>query len=298
MTTGRGGSTPDLEVVDLDLRYDQLQVVRGLTLRIGRGRITTIVGPNGCGKSTLLRGLARILKPAGGAVLLDGESIHRMPTRVVAQRIGILPQSPVAPDGLTIEDLVGRGRYPHQSFFQRWSRADEEAVEAALRATALSDLRERPVDELSGGQRQRAWIAMALAQETPIMLLDEPTTYLDLAHQVEVLDLLADLNELDARTIVMVLHDVNQAARYSHEIVAMKDGRVVTAGPPSQVISADFLRDVFGLEAQVIVDPLDGTPVCLPLHRRNGRAARSAPADAVAVEETAEAEVAIASDAS
>ena len=276
--TGRDdGRTPDLEAVGLDLRYEQLRVVRDLTLRIRGGAITTIVGPNGCGKSTLLRGLARILKPSGGAVLLDGQAIHSMPTREVARRIGILPQSPTAPEGLTIEDLVGRGRYPHQSFFQRWSRADEEAVESALAATALSDLRGRPVDELSGGQRQRAWIAMALAQETPIMLLDEPTTYLDLAHQVEVLDLLADLNETDSRTIVMVLHDVNQAARYSNEIVAMKDGRIVAVGPPGQLINADFLRDVFGLEAQVIVDPIDGTPVCLPLHRRNGRrAARGA----------------------
>jgi iron complex transport system ATP-binding protein len=264
---------PQLEAVELNLSYDTRRVVHELSLRIPDGRITTIVGANGCGKSTLLRGMARILKPAGGAVLLDGESIHRLATRVVAQRVGILPQSPVAPDGLTVEDLVGRGRYPHQSLFQRWSLADQEAVAAALTATGMDDLRDRPVDELSGGQRQRAWIAMALAQDTPIMLLDEPTTFLDLAHQIEVLDLLAELNDRDGRTIVMVLHDVNHAARYSHEIVAMKSGRIVGSGTPREIMTAAFLRDVFGLEAQVIADPTDGTPVCLPVHRRNGRAA-------------------------
>jgi iron complex transport system ATP-binding protein len=273
--------SPQLGAVDLDLSYETRRVVHGLSMEITRGRITTIVGANGCGKSTLLRGLARILKPASGTVLLDGESIHRLPTKLVAQRVGLLPQAPTAPDGLTVEDLVGRGRYPHQSLFQRWSLDDEAAVGAALNATGLDDLRDRPVDELSGGQRQRAWIAMALAQETPIMLLDEPTTYLDLAHQVEVLDLLADLNEYDGRTIVMVLHDVNQAARYSHEIVAMKDGRIVMTGTPRTIMNAAFLQHVFGLEAQVIADPTDGTPVCLPVHRRNGRrpSAQPVPAD-------------------
>jgi iron complex transport system ATP-binding protein len=271
MSADRDHHAPQLEAVDLDLRYESRRVVENLSLRIPAGRITTIVGPNGCGKSTLLRGIARILKPAGGQVLLDGASIHRLPTKVVAQRIGILPQSPTAPEGLTIEDLVGRGRYPHQSMFRRWSAADEAAVEAALEATALSSLRERPVDELSGGQRQRAWIAMALAQETAVLLLDEPTTYLDLAHQVEVLDLLADLNEHDRRTIVMVLHDINQAARYSHEIVAMKDGAITHSGAPADIIDAAFIRDVFGLEAHVFPDPVDGTPLCLPLHRRAGR---------------------------
>ena len=259
-------------VESIDLSYDDRRVVHGLSLELATGRITTIVGPNGCGKSTLLRGIARILKPGAGRVLLDGADIHRMPTRDVAQRIGLLPQAPTAPEGLTVEDLVARGRYPHQTMFQRWSHADEAAVDAALTSTGLDDLRRRPVDELSGGQRQRAWIALALAQETPIVLLDEPTTYLDLAHQVDVLDLLADLNERDGRTIVMVLHDVNQAARYSHEIVAMKDGLVVASGPPASIIDAAFLRAVFGLEAQVIADPVDGTPVCLPIHRRRSRA--------------------------
>jgi len=263
---------PELVIEAIDLSYDDRRVVEGLSLHVATGRITTIVGPNGCGKSTLLRGIARILKPGAGRVLLDGSDIHRMPTREVAQRIGLLPQGPTAPEGLTVEDLVSRGRYPHQTMFQRWSHADEAAVDSALASTGMDDLRRRPVDELSGGQRQRAWIALALAQETPIVLLDEPTTFLDLAHQVDVLDLLADLNERDGRTIVMVLHDVNQAARYSHEIVAMKAGAVVAAGPPGGIIDAAFLREVFGLEAQVIADPVDGTPVCLPIHRRRSRA--------------------------
>jgi iron complex transport system ATP-binding protein len=262
---------PDLQAAGISLSYEDRTVVHDLSLRIRSGCITTIVGANGCGKSTLLRGLARILRPTAGEVILDGTSIHRMPTKVVAQMIGILPQSPSAPEGLTVSDLIGRGRYPHQGFLQRWSPDDEAAVERALEATRMGDLRDRPIDELSGGQRQRAWIAMALAQDTPIMLLDEPTTYLDLAHQIEVLDLLAELNELEGRTVVMVLHDVNQAARYSHELVAMKDGRTVVMGAPRDILTEGFLRDVFGLEAQIINDPTDGTPICLPLHRRNGR---------------------------
>lgn len=261
----------ELIIDAVDLSYDDRRVVHGLSLRVPTGRITTIIGPNGCGKSTLLRGIARILRPAAGTVLLDGADIHKLPTREVAQRIGLLPQGPTAPEGVTVEDLVSRGRYPHQTMFQRWSHADQAAVDQALASTGLDDLRRRPVDELSGGQRQRAWIALALAQETPIVLLDEPTTYLDVAHQVDVLDLLADLNERDGRTIVMVLHDVNQAARYSDEIVAMKDGVVVATGEPASIIDGDFLREVFGLEAHVIADPVDGTPVCLPINRRRSR---------------------------
>ena len=267
--TIRPARAPELTIDAVDLSYDDRRVVHRLSLRVATGRITTIVGPNGCGKSTLLRGIARILRPSAGAVLLDGADIHKLPTREVAQRIGLLPQAPTAPEGVTVEDLVSRGRYPHQTLFQRWSHADQAAVDGALASTGLDDLRRRPVDELSGGQRQRAWIALALAQETPIVLLDEPTTYLDLAHQVDVLDLLADLNERDGRTIVMVLHDVNQAARYSHEIVAMKDGGIVATGAPVQIIDGVFLREVFGLEAQVIADPVDGTPVCLPINRRS-----------------------------
>ncbi len=269
---------PELTVDSVDLSYDDRRVVHGLSLHVATGRITTIVGPNGCGKSTLLRGIARILRPRAGRVLLDGADVHKLPTREVAKRIGLLPQAPTAPEGLTVEDLVSRGRYPHQTMFQRWSHADEAAVNEALASTGLDDLRRRPVDELSGGQRQRAWIALALAQDTPIVLLDEPTTYLDLAHQIDVLDLLADLNERDGRTIVMVLHDVNHAARYSHEIVAMKEGVIVASGPPASIIDRDFLHEVFGLEAQVIADPIDGTPVCLPVHRRRSRSASRVPA--------------------
>jgi iron complex transport system ATP-binding protein len=247
----------------LTLAYDQREVVRQLDLEVPRGRITAVVGANGSGKSTLLRALARLMKPAAGTVLLDGRSIAELPTKEVAKRLGLLPQSPVAPDGLVVEDLVARGRYPHQRLFRQWSAEDEEAVEAALAATGTGDIRERPLDELSGGQRQRAWIAMTLAQRTEILLLDEPTTFLDLAHQVEVLDLLAELD----RTVVMVLHDVNQACRYADHLVALHDGRIHAAGPPSAVVDAELVQQVFGLSAQVIDDPVTGTPLCLPLSR-------------------------------
>ncbi len=203
-------------------------VVHGLSLAVPEGRITCIVGPNACGKSTLLRALARLLKPRSGTVLLDGEAIFAQPTKQVAHRLGLLPQSPSAPEGLTVQDLVGRGRFPHQRLFQQWSRQDEQAVERALELTRADELRDRPVDELSGGQRQRVWIAMALAQDTPTMLLDEPTTFLDIAHQVEVLDLIAELNEVHGRTVVLVLHDLNQACRYAHHVSRCARG----ASPP------------------------------------------------------------------
>jgi iron complex transport system ATP-binding protein len=204
----------------LYLAYEAREVVHDLTIRIPTGRITVIVGANACGKSTLLRALARLLKPRSGTVYLDGTDIHRLPTKEIATKVGILPQSPTAPEGLTVADLVARGRYPHQRWFQQWSREDEAAVDEAMRLTRLEALAGRPVDELSGGQRQRAWIAMALAQGTSTLLLDEPTTYLDMAHQVEVLDLLADLNTRRGRTVVLVLHDLNQACRYAHHLVA------------------------------------------------------------------------------
>ena len=222
-----------LEARDLSLGYNDRLVVDGLSLTIPQGRVTVIVGANACGKSTLLRGLARLLKPRGGSVLLDGHDISRLPTREVATRLGILPQQPVAPEGITVADLVGRGRHPHQRFWRQFSADDERAVEAALDATATTDLADRPVDELSGGQRQRVWIALALAQGTPLLLLDEPTTFLDLAHQVEVLDLLADLNDREGRTVVIVLHDLNLACRYAHHMVAMRDGRIVAEGSPA-----------------------------------------------------------------
>jgi iron complex transport system ATP-binding protein len=262
---------------DLTLAYDQLEVARNLSVDIPAGKITCIVGANACGKSTLLRALARLLKPQAGVVLLDGESIHRLSTKDVATRLGILPQSPIAPEGITVADLVARGRYPHQKWFRQWTRADENAITDAMRATGTVSLARRPVDELSGGQRQRVWIALALAQGTDLMLLDEPTTYLDLAHQVDVLDLLVDLNRRDDRTIVLVLHDLNQAARYSDHLIAMRAGTVVAAGPPADVISEELVHDVFGLRSKVVVDEVAGTPHVLPIGRHHGSAAVTAP---------------------
>lgn len=255
----------------LRLAYDDRDVVADLTVDIPPGLITVIVGANACGKSTLLRGLARLLKPKAGAVHLDGDDIHRLPTKAVARRLGILPQQPIAPEGLTVAELVARGRAPHQGWFTQWSPADEAAVLAALEATGTLDLADRPVDDLSGGQRQRAWIAMALAQDTLLLLLDEPTTFLDLAHQVEVLDLLAELNTREARTIVAVLHDLNQASRYAHHLIAMRDGAIVARGRPAEVVTAALIEDVFGLPVRVITDPESGTPLVIPRARPAGR---------------------------
>jgi iron complex transport system ATP-binding protein len=252
---------------DLTLAYDKVDVVRDLSVAIPAGRITCIVGANACGKSTLLRALARLLKPRAGTVLLDGHCIHRLPTKVVATRLGILPQSPIAPEGITVADLVARGRYPHQKWFRQWTAADEEVVTDAMQRTGTLDLATRAVDELSGGQRQRVWIAMALAQGTDLMLLDEPTTFLDLAHQVEILDLLVDLNEREQRTIVLVLHDLNQAARYSHHLIAMSAGRVIACGTPVDVITEARVENVFGLHCRVLTDPVSGTPMVVPIGR-------------------------------
>jgi iron complex transport system ATP-binding protein len=260
-----------LDADGISLAYDQRVIIDGLTVTIPEGRITVIVGANACGKSTLLRGLARLLKPRGGVVRLDGEDIHRLPTREVATRLGILPQQPIAPEGITVGDLVARGRHPHQRWFRQFSAADEAAVSAALDAAAVADLADRPVDELSGGQRQRVWIALALAQGAPLMLLDEPTTFLDLAHQVEVLDLLAELNRREGRTIVLVLHDLNLACRYAHHLIAMRDGAIEAQGAPAEVVTADLVATVFDLEAHVIPDPLTDTPLVLPVPARARR---------------------------
>ena len=257
-----------LEARDLTLGYGAAPIVEELSLIVPRGKVTTIVGANACGKSTLLRGLARLLRPASGQVLLDGRSIHDLPTKEVARVMGLLPQSPVAPDGLTVVDLVGRGRSPHQGWFRQWSAADETAVAAALEATGTLDLAHRTVDELSGGQRQRVWIAMALAQETDVLLLDEPTTFLDVAHQVDVLELLADLNQRRGTTVVAVLHDLNLAARYSDHMVALEAGRVVASGPPHAVVTEATVGDVFGMRCTVIDDPVAGTPLVIPLGRK------------------------------
>jgi iron complex transport system ATP-binding protein len=264
-----------LRAEHLTLGYDADHVVRDLSLAIPEGRITVIVGANACGKSTLLRGLARLLRPRQGSVLLDGVELHRMGTRAVATRLGILPQQPVAPEGITVADLVARGRHPHQRWFRQWSVDDEGAVAGALAATGISDLADRSIDELSGGQRQRVWIALTLAQGTPLLLLDEPTTFLDLAHQVDVLDLLAQLNEDEGRTIVLVLHDLNMAARYAHHLVAMRDGRVVAQGPPGDVVTPELVAEVFDLECRVVADPITGTPLVLPIPSRLRRGDRT-----------------------
>jgi iron complex transport system ATP-binding protein len=261
--------TSRLSATSLSLGYADRAVVHDLDLAVPDEQVTVIVGANGCGKSTLLRGLARLLKPASGAVLLDGRSIHQQPSRQVARTLGLLPQNPVAPEGLTVVDLVGRGRHPYHGPLRRWSSSDDAAVARALELTDTLDLAHRPVDELSGGQRQRVWIAMALAQETDLLLLDEPTTYLDVAHQVEVLDLLVDLNAARGATVVMVLHDLNLAGRYADHLVAMREGRVVAAGSPSEVVTPELVRDVFGLEAQVIDDPVSSTPLVVPLGRHH-----------------------------
>jgi iron complex transport system ATP-binding protein len=252
-----------LEARDLRLSYDGDPVVEDLRLRIARGRTTALVGPNASGKSTLLRALARLLRPTGGAVLLDGRDIARVPTREVARRMAILPQDPETPEGLTVRQLVEQGRYPHRALLRGWSPDDERAVDRALAGSGMAPLAERAVDTLSGGQRQHAWIAMTLAQETETLLLDEPTTYLDLAHQIDVLDLLAALNAA-GRTIVMVLHDLNQAARYADEIIAVRAGRIAAAGPPHEVVREDRVRDVFGVDVRVIDDPVTGGPLCVP----------------------------------
>ena len=268
-----------LRTESVTVGYGEEPVVRDLDLTIADGQVTTIVGPNGCGKSTLLRTMARLLKPSSGTVLLDGEPVQSVGTREVARRMALLPQSPIAPDGLLVRDLVGRGRHPHQRWFSQWSPEDEAIVESALAMTDTSDLRDRALDQLSGGQRQRAWIAMTLAQDTEIMLLDEPTTYLDLAHQVEVLDLVTRLNRERGRTVVMVLHDLNLAARYSDVIVVLKDGVVVREGDPATVFTPAMLAEVFGLDADVLPDPHTGLPIVVPTSSAASVARTSTTAD-------------------
>lgn len=264
-------STAQITAAGLALSYGERIVIEDLTTRIPSGQVTTIIGPNGCGKSTLLRAIARLLKPRAGQVLLDGRAISSMRTRDVARVMGLLPQSPVAPEGLTVADLVAKGRHPHQSWLRQWSRDDEAQVNAALELTGMLPLAARPVDELSGGQRQRAWLSMVLAQQTAALLLDEPTTYLDLAHQIEVLDLVDSLHAELGRT-VMVLHDLNLAARYSDHLIVMREGRIAAEGPPAELITADLLQEVFGLRSHVLTDPVSGRPLIVPIGARRGRA--------------------------
>ncbi|MCC9204077.1 ABC transporter ATP-binding protein [Arthrobacter sp. zg-Y769] len=258
-----------LSAEKLELGYDERKVVDSLSLTLPAGKITIIVGANACGKSTLLRGLARLLKPSGGTVYLNGKDISSVPSRQVARTLGLLPQTPTAPEGITVADLVGRGRYPHQGWFRQWTAADDDAVAAALAATDTVDLAGRNVDELSGGQRQRVWIAMALAQETDILLLDEPTTFLDVTHQIEVLDLITDLNRRSGTTVAIVLHDLNLAARYADHLVAMKDGKIAAEGAPADVVTEELVGSVFGLASRVIPDPVSGTPMVVPLGRHH-----------------------------
>lgn len=256
-----------LRVRDLTLAYGERTVIEGLDLDLVPGGVTSIVGANASGKSTLLRSMSRLLTPRRGQVLLDGQQVHRMPARQLARTLGLLPQSPTTPEGITVADLVGRGRHPHQGVFSRWSTADDEAVAAALDATRTAGLADRPVDELSGGQRQRVWIAMALAQETDLLLLDEPTTFLDVSHQIDVLDLLTDLNHARGITVVMVLHDLNLAARYSDQLVMIAGGTVAACGAPAEILTEQRVTEVFGLHSRVITDPVSGTPLMLPIGR-------------------------------
>ncbi|MDL4771304.1 MULTISPECIES: ABC transporter ATP-binding protein [Thermomonosporaceae] len=265
MTTDAADRPPvRLATRGLTVGYGDRTVIDGLDLELPGGAFTVIVGPNACGKSTLLRTLARLLAPRSGTVLIDGAELHAQPTRELARRLGVLPQSPVTPEGLTVADLVARGRQPYQRWFRQWSGEDSAAVERALRLTGLGDLRDRPVDALSGGQRQRVWIALTLAQDTDALLLDEPTTFLDLAHQVEVLDLLRRLNRDGGRTVLAVLHDLNQACRYADHLVVMKDGRVTAQGPPDEVMDAACLAGVFGLGGVVVPCPVTGAPMIVP----------------------------------
>ncbi len=253
-----------IEAKQLTLTYGEKPIIHELDVSIPKGEITVFVGSNGCGKSTLLRSLARLLKPQSGAIVLDGQKISSMPTKEVAKQLAILPQGPIAPEGLTVHQLVKQGRYPHQSWLKQWSKADEAKVHQALEDTNLLAFADHPVDALSGGQRQRAWIAMTLAQDTDTILLDEPTTYLDMTHQIEILDLLFDLNAKEQRTVVMVLHDLNMACRYAHNIVAIKDQQVYAEGRPEQVVTEELVRDVFHLECAIAQDPFHGTPMCIP----------------------------------
>ncbi|WP_027659627.1 ABC transporter ATP-binding protein [Salinispora fenicalii] len=265
-------SPPALEAAHLTLAYESRQVAHDLDVSIPDGAVTVILGPNACGKSTLLRALARLLRPKTGQVLLHGQDVQRLTPKELARRLGLLPQSSAAPAGITVADLVGRGRFPHQRMLRQWSHEDEAAVARALAATGVAELADRAVEELSGGQRQRVWIALILAQETPVLLLDEPTTYLDISHQLEVLELCRRLNRDQGRTVVLVLHDLNQAARYADHLVVLRDGTVAATGAPKTVLTEQLLHDVFRLEARVITDPVFGTPLVIPIAARDSAA--------------------------
>ncbi|WP_369214943.1 ABC transporter ATP-binding protein [Streptomyces flavofungini] len=261
---------------DVTLGYDQRVIAEKLSVEIPDNSFTVIVGPNACGKSTLLRALSRMLKPSAGRVLLDGNVIQSMPAKKVARTLGLLPQSSIAPDGITVGDLVARGRYPHQGLLRQWSAEDERIVDESMESTGVRELADRYVDELSGGQRQRVWIAMALAQQTPLLLLDEPTTFLDIQHQLDVLDLCAQLHEEQGRTLVAVLHDLNHAARYATHLIALRDGAVIAQGAPSDIVTAELVEQAFGIRCQIIDDPETGTPLVIPAARAGRKAVATA----------------------
>jgi iron complex transport system ATP-binding protein len=257
-------SAPSLTAADLRVGYGERMVIDQLDLQVTPGSLMALIGPNGSGKSTLLKTLARLLAPSAGVVSLDGKAIHRMPSAQVARQLAILPQGPSAPEGLMVRELVEQGRFPHVGALRMLRTQDHAAITAALEWTGMQDFANRPLDALSGGERQRAWIAVALAQETPILLLDEPTTFLDIGHQLEVLDLVRKLNRERAMTIVLVLHDLNQAARYSDRMVVLQRGKIVADGVPLEVVTPALLERVFGVHANIVIDPASGTPVCLP----------------------------------
>lgn len=252
----------------LTLGYGDFRVADGLNVALPDGKFTAIIGPNGCGKSTLLRTLSRLMKPLGGQVRLDGEAIQHFATKEVARRIGLLAQNASAPGDITVAELVARGRYPHQPLFTRWRDEDERAVQKAMEATGVTALADQSVDTLSGGQRQRAWIAMVLAQETSILLLDEPTTWLDISHQIDLLELLCTLNREQGYTLAAVLHDLNQACRYANHLIALRDGKIIAEGAPSEIVDAALIEAIYGLRCMIIEDPVAGTPLVVPLGRR------------------------------
>ncbi|MGO4531017.1 ABC transporter ATP-binding protein [Paenibacillus sp. 2TAF8] len=253
-----------LETSKLDIAYEERLIVEDLNIQIPQGKITALVGANGSGKSTILKTMARIMSPKAGSVLLDGKSIHKQSTREVAKQLAILPQNPTAPEGLTVTELVSYGRFPYQKGFGSMRAEDKRMIEWAIEVTGMVEFHDRPIDQLSGGQRQRAWIAMALAQETDILFLDEPTTFLDMAHQLEVLQLLEHLNATANRTIVMVVHDLNHASRYAQHMIGIKQGKAIAEGSPVEVMTSDVLREVFNIEADIVMDPRSNVPLCLP----------------------------------
>jgi len=259
--------THPLSVQSVTLGYEQNVIAKHLSVDIPDGKFSVIVGPNGCGKSTLLRSMSRLLIPQSGKVLLQQQDIHDQSPREVAKKLGLLPQSAIAPDGIKVIDLVARGRFPHQKWFQPWSEADQKAVEQAMEATGVMDFSQQSVDQLSGGQRQRVWVAMALAQQTPLLLLDEPTTYLDIAHQIELMDLFQDLNRLQGHTLVAVLHDLNHACRYADHLIVMKSGKIIATGEPNKIVTEGLIKEVFGLSCLILDDPISGTPLIIPRGR-------------------------------